>query len=160
MALRNDRRCFELLPCSKCRRPAPRCRTLPVPVILKRLATDFLVLIPLGRRMEFSFSCLFCRNESPIPLWRFAVRASLSACPDGECIAPLSLWGETLLGQEPFSSRALRREAPLRTGGRSSHAKKPSAAPPHPRPSIASNAKFLPGATKSSSRPATRAASP
>jgi len=43
------------LPWSKWRLPAPRRITLPVPVILKRLDTDFLVLIPLGRRIEVDF---------------------------------------------------------------------------------------------------------
>jgi hypothetical protein len=46
---------LELLPWSKWRLPAPRRITLPVPVILKRLLTDFLVLIPLGRRMQIPF---------------------------------------------------------------------------------------------------------
>ena len=41
--MRSRRRRFEFLPCSKCRRPAPRCVTLPVPVILNRFDTDFLV---------------------------------------------------------------------------------------------------------------------
>ena len=51
--MRNDRRRLELLPCNKWRRPAPRHITLPLPVILKRLTTDFLVLMPLGRRIRF-----------------------------------------------------------------------------------------------------------
>jgi len=54
-ALRSDRRRLGLLPCSKWRRPAPRKRTFPVAVILNRLATAFLVLIPLGRRIQFHF---------------------------------------------------------------------------------------------------------
>lgn len=42
--------------------------TLPVPVILKRLATDFLVLIPLGRRIRL----IFFSGPRPFflePLW-------------------------------------------------------------------------------------------
>src|SRR6185295_15098831 len=54
-ALRRRRRRFEFLPCSKWRRPAPRIITLPVPVILNRLLTDFLVLTPLGRRIIFPY---------------------------------------------------------------------------------------------------------
>jgi hypothetical protein len=42
---------FWALPWHRWRRPAPRKRTLPAPVILKPLLTDFLVLIPLGRRI-------------------------------------------------------------------------------------------------------------
>src|SRR5687768_10501712 len=47
----SERRRFGLLPVSKWRRPARERMTLPVAVILKRLATDFFVLIPLGRRI-------------------------------------------------------------------------------------------------------------
>jgi len=37
--------------------------TLPVPVILKRLDTDFLVLVPLGRRIQFfHWECLNIRT--------------------------------------------------------------------------------------------------
>src|SRR5579864_8884144 len=53
--LRNDRRRLEFLFWSKWRRPAPRRRTFPPAVILKRLATDFLVLMPLGRRILVHF---------------------------------------------------------------------------------------------------------
>lgn len=52
LAVPRLRRRFELLPCSKCRLPARERLTFPVPVILKRLATAFLVLIPLGRRIK------------------------------------------------------------------------------------------------------------
>src|SRR6266542_658131 len=55
VAFRNDRRRLELLPRSKWRLPAPRRNTLPVPVILTRLTTDFLVLMPLGRRIQIRF---------------------------------------------------------------------------------------------------------
>jgi len=54
-AFRSDRDRFELLPCIKWRLPAPRNMTLPVPVILNRLATAFLVLTPLGRRIDDFF---------------------------------------------------------------------------------------------------------
>src|SRR5208337_4000798 len=50
-ALRRERRRLELLPWHRWRRPAPRKRILPVPVILNRLLADFLVLIPLGLRI-------------------------------------------------------------------------------------------------------------
>ena len=46
------RRRLEFLPCSKWRLPAWLRMTLPVPVILNRLATDFFVLMPLGRRIN------------------------------------------------------------------------------------------------------------
>src|SRR5439155_6375109 len=62
-ALRSERRRLEFLPWSKWRRPAPRNRTLPVPVILKRLATDFLVLMPLGRRIQVHFLLLERLNQ-------------------------------------------------------------------------------------------------
>jgi hypothetical protein len=45
------RRRLGLLLANKCRLPAPRHITLPVPLILNRFATDFLVLTPLGRRI-------------------------------------------------------------------------------------------------------------
>ena len=57
----SERRRFGLLPASKWRRPARERITLPVAVILNRLATDFLVLIPLGRRIV-----LFRKNEREI----------------------------------------------------------------------------------------------
>lgn len=47
---RERRRLGDLLE-SRCRLPARDRRTLPVAVILKRLATDFFVLIPFGRRI-------------------------------------------------------------------------------------------------------------
>src|SRR5262245_43112012 len=43
------RRRLGFLVWSKCLRPARERKTLPVAVILKRLATDFLVLMPFGR---------------------------------------------------------------------------------------------------------------
>lgn len=46
------RRRFGFFVCSKCRLPARGRNTLPVAVILKRLATDFFVLMPLGRRIN------------------------------------------------------------------------------------------------------------
>jgi hypothetical protein len=45
-----------LLEASKWRRPARERMTLPVPVILNRLATDFFVLIPLGRLINYILS--------------------------------------------------------------------------------------------------------
>src|SRR5437762_3284171 len=45
------RRRFEFFVASKWRLPACGRRTLPRAVILKRLATDFFVLMPLGRRI-------------------------------------------------------------------------------------------------------------
>jgi phenylalanyl-tRNA synthetase alpha chain len=45
------RRRLAFLPASKCRLPEWEHITLPVPVILNRLATDFLVLLPRGRRI-------------------------------------------------------------------------------------------------------------
>src|SRR5260221_967558 len=56
------RRRLEFLPCSRWRLPAWLRMTLPVPVILNRLATDFLVLIPLGRRINFYFNCKRART--------------------------------------------------------------------------------------------------
>src|SRR5215216_3825874 len=46
------RRRLAFLVCSKWRLPARERNTLPVPVILNRLATAFLVLIPFGRRIN------------------------------------------------------------------------------------------------------------
>ena len=60
-AVPKERRRFGLLPASKCRFPALERMTLPVAVILNRLATDFLVLIPFGRRI-----ILFPKNEREI----------------------------------------------------------------------------------------------
>ena len=51
---RKLRRRFGLLPWQRWRRPALLRMTLPVPVILNRLATDFFVLIPLGRLINFT----------------------------------------------------------------------------------------------------------
>ena len=48
---RRLRRRFALLPWQRWRRPALERKTLPVAVTLKRLDTDFFVLIPLGRRI-------------------------------------------------------------------------------------------------------------
>ena len=45
------RRRLRFFVCIKCRLPALERNTLPLAVILNRLATDFLVLIPLGRRI-------------------------------------------------------------------------------------------------------------
>ena len=56
------RRRLEFLVCSKWRLPARERITLPVPVILNRLATDFFVLIPFGRRIMFSFLSKRARN--------------------------------------------------------------------------------------------------
>jgi hypothetical protein len=49
---RNERRRLGFLDCAKWRRPALERITFPPAVILKRLATDFLVLMPLGRRIN------------------------------------------------------------------------------------------------------------
>jgi len=46
------RRRFGFFPCSKWRFPARERRTLPRAVILNRFAADFLVLMPLGRRIK------------------------------------------------------------------------------------------------------------
>src|SRR6266550_4449573 len=48
---RKDRRRLEFLPCSKWRLPARERSTLPLAVILNRLAAAFLVLMPFGRRI-------------------------------------------------------------------------------------------------------------
>ena len=50
--LPSARRRFGLLPASKWRLPAWERITLPLPVILNRLATDFFVLIPFGRLIK------------------------------------------------------------------------------------------------------------
>jgi len=50
------RRRFGFLPWSKCRLPAEERRILPLAVILNRLAADFLVLIPFGRRIISNLS--------------------------------------------------------------------------------------------------------
>src|SRR5512135_3140549 len=58
---RRERRRLALLVCSKWRLPAAERNTLPVAVILNRLAKDFLVLIPFGRRIN-SVSLQRARN--------------------------------------------------------------------------------------------------
>ena len=50
----NLRRRFGLLDCRRCRLPERERMTLPVPVILNRLATAFLVLWALARRIMSS----------------------------------------------------------------------------------------------------------
>ena len=50
-ALPRRRRRLAFFVCAKCRRPAWERMTLPVAVILNRLAAAFLVLMPLGRRI-------------------------------------------------------------------------------------------------------------
>src|SRR5882724_2566119 len=57
---RKARRRFGFLACNKWRLPARERNTLPVAVILKRFATDFFVLMPLGRRIIQS--SLFKKN--------------------------------------------------------------------------------------------------
>src|ERR1017187_39837 len=52
VAPRRRRRCLGRLLWARWRRPALERRTFPPAVILKRLATDFLVLMPLGRRIN------------------------------------------------------------------------------------------------------------
>jgi len=52
----SERRRLELLPCKRCRLPARERSTLPPAVILNRLAADFLVLMPFGRRIKLSLS--------------------------------------------------------------------------------------------------------
>ena len=49
---RRFRRRFGTLVCARWRLPAHARRTFPPAVILNRLATDFLVLMPLGRRIS------------------------------------------------------------------------------------------------------------
>src|SRR5437660_10023775 len=46
------RRRLGLFPCSRCRLPARERRILPRAVMLNRLAADFLVLMPFGRRIK------------------------------------------------------------------------------------------------------------
>src|SRR5690349_2534513 len=53
---RKPRRRLGFLVCIKCRRPALLRRTLPPAVILNRLAADFFVLMPFGRRIVLGFS--------------------------------------------------------------------------------------------------------
>ena len=77
LSLPNDLRRLAFLPWSKWRFPAPRRITLPEPVILKRLATAFLVLIPLGRRIEVNFLSIaggtsYARPILPFEIWGLA----------------------------------------------------------------------------------------
>src|SRR6266853_1930794 len=59
----NARRRLGFLVCSKWRLPARERRTLPLAVILNRLAADFLVLMPFGRRInQSSFLTKRARN--------------------------------------------------------------------------------------------------
>jgi hypothetical protein len=51
---RRLRRRFGLLVCARWRLPALERMTLPLAVILNRLATDFFVLIPFGRRIKIN----------------------------------------------------------------------------------------------------------
>src|SRR5882672_10169572 len=52
---RRLRRRLGFLVCKRCRLPARERSTFPLAVILKRFATDFLVLIPLLRRINVQF---------------------------------------------------------------------------------------------------------
>src|SRR5262245_58599129 len=55
------RRRLGFLVCSKCLLPARGRSTFPLAVILKRLAADFFVLMPFGRRINQS---IFCRKRA------------------------------------------------------------------------------------------------
>ena len=66
-ALPNRRKRLAFFVCAKCRRPACERKTLPVAVILNRLATDFLVLMPLGRRINQINSKLENEGELYVP---------------------------------------------------------------------------------------------
>src|SRR5882724_5567303 len=59
---RRLRRRLGLLWCAKWRLPALERRTFPLAVILNRLATDFFVLIPFGRRIKSEFLSKRARN--------------------------------------------------------------------------------------------------
>ena len=128
-ALRSDLRRLGLLPCSKWRRPAPRKRTFPVAVILKRLATAFLVLIPLGRRIQFCFlhssaqilprsggvnRQILCPFESfsDLPqsagnivrlLNKHEPKPRLQLCVGGSCLSPASIVIERRYSQSTVS---------------------------------------------------------
>jgi len=66
---RRARRRLALLPWHRWRRPALLRMTLPVPVILNRLATDFFVLMPLGRRINsVSFQKSAQSRFRPVPV--------------------------------------------------------------------------------------------
>src|SRR5688572_32262979 len=71
-----ERRRFGLLPCSKCRRPARARSTLPLAVILNRFATDFLVLMPLGRRINAELS--LTKRARNISAWPPSTQALFS----------------------------------------------------------------------------------
>src|SRR5580658_7506229 len=58
------RRRLGFLDCNKCRLPARVRMTLPVAVILNRLATAFFVLMPLGRRILILSFKRTCNIES------------------------------------------------------------------------------------------------
>src|SRR6185295_7974431 len=68
----SERRRLGPLPASKWRFPARDRMTLPVAVILKRLATDFFVFIPFGRRIKFpvKMSAKYRRHPSPAQVER------------------------------------------------------------------------------------------
>src|SRR5436853_5295533 len=72
-AVPRERRRFAFLVAIKWRFPARRRITLPVPVILNRLATALRVLIPLGRRISITFSKRAGNigNEGPVIKWYF-----------------------------------------------------------------------------------------
>src|SRR5947208_12105168 len=63
---RRLRRRLGFLVCKRCRLPARERRTFPLAVILKRFATDFFVLIPLGRRINVQFyqKSAQCKGEA------------------------------------------------------------------------------------------------
>ncbi len=72
---RNPRRRLGFLPWHKWRRPARGRSTLPRAVILNRFAADFLVLMPLGRRISKRFLLKRARNIGERPKqgkWYFA----------------------------------------------------------------------------------------
>src|SRR5258706_15380113 len=100
-----ERRRLEFLVCNKCRLPARERKTFPLAVILKRFATDFLVLIPFGRRIYDLFF-----QKSGQYRWRVAAKQdcfiSISSIPHG----PKPGMQSKALVRKGFASRRSYRE--------------------------------------------------
>ena len=105
LAVPKERRRLELLCAKRCRRPARERMTLPVPVILNRFATAFLVLFPRGRLIKIFILFLKKSAQYKKPgrdrqevIWkgfRNFQRDSLTVAPQFERL-PLDFKGKTM----------------------------------------------------------------
>src|SRR6266540_1066792 len=98
---RNERRRLGFFPCARWRRPALERRTFPLAVILNRLATDFFVLMPLGRRIN-----QFSLQKSAQYKYRCRrAQAIISACRNSMRMSPCKLDKNVPLGRVAVATR-------------------------------------------------------